>query len=677
MRYCLISVLVLFSLCLSSQELSEMRVVGSASRMGNEMVSHSITDANGEVCAGIVIVSDMDGLTFDSYNGIVKVDQSKPGESMLYVSPGERVVQVYKTGFKPLKIMLYESGIRTLESGQVWKIEVTGTMKLDMIPVVINTDPSGASIFIDDESQGTGTTHKVVPGKHQLRVEMQGYSTYEKEIEVDVEHILFNIELEEIAQQILTIKSVPPGATIFVNNMQEGKTDKQLLRYPGIYDLRLMLEKYRTVEEKVTVTESGSNVFSYNLEKLSATLTIQVQPLDAEVYLNSRKIEGKVVEISPGMHKLEVRHPSYEPESRTITAPKGQDILEQFTLTPRQGRFVLVMEPMDASATMLQGDKIIHSWTGSREFDEILAGEYQLQVSKNGYKDQTLLVRVDEGQTKSMTVMLEPGESAPKPSEKQSVSFEPSASNLPTVSTDDMVLVTGGTYNMGDEFGDGERYERPVHEMTVNSFYMGKYEITQQQWQNVMGTNTSSIKGDMLPVTNITFYNMLKFCNQMSTTQGFQSVYTINGNRVKIDVEANGYRLPTEAEWEYACKGGASSRNTKFSGSDNTDDVCWYSGNSERTTHPVGQKSPNEIGLYDMNGNVWEACYDWWDPGQYTRESRSPGKYPLGPTRGSRKIRRGGGYSDRETNCTVSSRHHFRPNAPSKIVGFRIVRNAQ
>ncbi len=673
MKYCLILFLFILSIGLWAQELSEMRVVGSASQLTSEMVSHSITDANGEVCAGVVIVSDLSGLTFDSYNGIVKVDQSKPGESTLYVSPGERVVQVYKTGFKPLKIMLYDSGIRTLESGQVWKLEITGTVKLDMIPIVVNTSPAGAAIFIDDVSMGTGTTHKVVPGKHTLRVEMQGYSSVTKQIDVDENHILYNIDLREISQQIVTIKSTPPGATIFVNNMQEGQTDKQLLRYPGIYDLRLMLERYRTVEEKITVTENGGNMFSFNLEKLSATLTVQVEPTDAEIYLNSRKLESNVEEISPGMHKLEVRHPSYESETRTITAPKGQDIVEKFTLKPKLGRFVIVVDPMDASVIMTQGAKIVNTWTGSREFDEILTGEYQLEISKQGYKTQTLLVRIEEGQTKSMSATLELGQSTQKPTPAKTT---PTASTIP-VTVGGMALVQGGTFMMGDQNGGGERNELPVHEETVKSFYIGKYEVTQKEWMDVMGVNKSRVKGDQNPVTNITFYEMLEYCNKLSEKQGYKPVYTINGTKIEVDMEANGYRLPTEVEWEYACKGGVNGQNTKYSGSDDILSVAWYSGNSKRTSHPVGQLKPNELGIYDMNGNAWEACYDWWDPGHYADRKKNPDKYPLGPTRGSRKVRRGGGYSDREAGCTVSYRHQFRPNAPSNIVGLRLARNAQ
>ncbi len=689
MKYRLLAIFLILIACLSAQELSEMRVVGNAQRLGNEMVSHSITDANGEICAGVVIVSDLIGLTFDSYNGVVKVDQSKPGESTLYVSPGERVVQVYKTGFKPLKIMLYDSGIRTLESGQVWKIEITGTVKLDMIPIVINTDPEGASIFLDDENIGTGTTFKAVPGKHRLRVEMQGYATGEKEIEVDVDHILFDIKLQEISQQIVTIKSVPPGATIFLNNMQEGQTDKQLLRYPGIYDLRLMLEKYRTVEEKITISENGPNTFAYTLEKLAATLTVQVVPADAEIYLNSRKLDSNVVEISPGMHKLEVRHGSYESESRTITAPKGQDIIERFTLKAKQGRFIVVVEPMDASVTMLSGQKIVSSWTGSKEFDQILTGEYQLVVNKSGYKEQTLLVRIDEDQTKSMTVVLEKGESTPgtaaqeKPKTAPNIQIRGSEGN--------MVFVQGGKFMMGDEFGDGVNNERPVHELTIKSFYMGKFEVTQQEWESLMSSNPSSIKGPQLPVTNITFLEMLVFCNRLSEQHGLQPVYKMDTNKVTYDWRsrsvqrmeweydefANGYRLPLEKEWEYAAKGGAMATHTKYSGSNNIDDVAWFSTNSQRKTHPGGEKQPNELGIYDMSGNAWEACYDWYDRAHYTRQSKAPDKYPQGPTRGNRRIRRGGGYSDKGNTCTVSYRHSFSPAKPSNVVGLRVVRNAE
>ena len=176
---------------------------------------------------------------------------------------------------------------------------------------------------------------------------------------------------------------------------------------------------------------------------------------------------------------------------------------------------------------------------------------------------------------------------------------------------------------MGDTAGDGFDNERPVHTVTVSTFYIGKYEVTQGLYESVMGANPSEFKGDNnLPVENVTWYNAVSFCNKLSEKEGRQAVYTIDGTTVTADWSKNGYRLPTEAEWEYAAKGGnGSPGNYLYAGSNNVDDVAWYSGNSSNTPHVVGKAKPNGLGIYDMSGNVWEWCWDWYS--DYSSEAQS------------------------------------------------------
>ena len=242
-----------------------------------------------------------------------------------------------------------------------------------------------------------------------------------------------------------------------------------------------------------------------------------------------------------------------------------------------------------------------------------------------------------------------------------------------TYAATEMILVKGGTFKMGNEKETVFADELPVHDVTLNDFYIGTYEISQQEWQNVMGYNPSHFQGDDLPVESISWYEAVNFCNKLSEKEGLTPAYKFGrGNTVIWDDKANGYRLPTEAEWEYAARGGADTKNTIYSGSDDADIVGWFKANSKATTHPSGMKACNEIGLYDMSGNVWEWCWDWY--GDY---SSKPATNPKGPVMGTERCRRGGGWHIIEKSCRNTNRIGTPPTYSFDYVGLRVVRNAK
>ena len=218
---------------------------------------------------------------------------------------------------------------------------------------------------------------------------------------------------------------------------------------------------------------------------------------------------------------------------------------------------------------------------------------------------------------------------------------------------DDMVYVEGGTFTMGataEQGSDADKEEKPSHKVTLSSYYISKYEVTQQLWQAVMGSNPSWYKGDKRrPVEQVSWEDCQEFIRKLNELTG------------------RGFRLPTEAEWEYAARGGKKSRGYKYSGSDKLSDVAWIEDNSGGTTHPVGQKSPNELGLYDMSGNVMEWCQDWW--GDYSSGSQSN---PTGPKSGSGRVVRGGSRGQFDCWCRVSSRSYLDPSRNVDVFGFRL-----
>lgn len=253
-------------------------------------------------------------------------------------------------------------------------------------------------------------------------------------------------------------------------------------------------------------------------------------------------------------------------------------------------------------------------------------------------------------------------------------------------STDGLILIKGGTFvNTNSNYYDKQE--------TIPDFYIGKYEITQKEWIEIMGSNPSTFKGDALPVETVSWYDCIEYCNKRSLKEGLEPYYNIDKNKidpdnlseydsvkwiVTINEIANGYRLPTEAEWEYAASGGRKSENYKYSGNNEVDKVAWFwrnSGNSyltgdwtwaiveynKNSTKTIGEKNANELGIYDMSGNVREWCFDWYEDAE-----QSSGFF---------RVWKGGGWMGDSKCCDISYRGKFEGNGFGADHGFRVCRS--
>jgi len=279
----------------------------------------------------------------------------------------------------------------------------------------------------------------------------------------------------------------------------------------------------------------------------------------------------------------------------------------------------------------------------------------------------------------------------------------------------DMVLVTSGSFSMGNPYTDaakkGDADEKPVHNVKVGDFYIGKYEVTVKEYKEFIAdasfTEFSSMRSHKMPLTpdttwmsehtdtkkyyettmlkwwgwvdeypmqNITWYDAVAYCNWLSSKTGLEKCYSLNDSKAIVcDFSKNGYRLPTEAEWEFAAIGGTSSKGYRFSGSNNSAEVGWY----DETTfykgpQKIGTKAKNELGIYDMTGNVWEWCYDYYSPYYYSNSAK---ENPINETSTGYKVIRGGAWHYRAEYATVFTRDGPEASYTNYMYGFRLAKN--
>ena len=283
--------------------------------------------------------------------------------------------------------------------------------------------------------------------------------------------------------------------------------------------------------------------------------------------------------------------------------------------------------------------------------------------------DRTLELRYADGQVEKKSATVKEGIAA-----SVSFTYKKVAPSVKPSSIGDFVLVKGGAFTMGSPAGEvGREKEEVQHQVSLSAFYIGATEVTQAKYKLVMGTNPSNFKGDDLPVESVSWYDAVIFCNKLSEREGLSKVYAINGTSVTANWSVNGYRLPTEAEWEFAARGGAAfgslTVDAVYAGSANPNDVAWYSGDAGSMTHPVGHKKANSLGLYDMAGNVCEWCWD-----MYRNYSDGSQTDPVGASSGDHRVYRGGSWSGGSSELRTAFRKGFFPSFRADGLGFRLAR---
>ena len=462
----------------------------------------------------------------------------------------------------------------------------------------------------------------------------------------------------------------PKNSTVLVDDKPQAADEngELVVRLPkGQHRYHVSAVGYETKEGVVSVGDNNDPL-TVRLASTKATLRVECPTKDAEIFVNN-KSKGKAPwsgSLMPGQYLVEARLKGHrtgqqslelrEKENRTVSIPALEQIVGSLSVECR---------PI-GSEVYVDGKKV---GTSPNIFRSIPIGDRSVEIRKDGYETLKKTVAIKENEQASLTGTLTAIANSASSSSPSSPSSSSSSREVFTVKgvSFTMVRVDGGTFRMGatDEQGsDAFESEKPAHDVTLSTFSIGETEVTQALWQAVMGKNPSKFKDNPeKPVECVSWDDCQEFIKKLNSLTG------------------KSFRLPTEAEWEYAARGGSKSRKTKYSGGSDIGSVAWYDKNAYYVgkdgkrdesspsygTHPVKVKSPNELGLYDMSGNVYEWCADWY--GSYGSSAQSN---PKGPSTGSHRVNRGGGWYDSARYCRVSNRYSSTPDFRGSFLGLRL-----
>ncbi len=603
-------------------------------------------DNQNNLGALVIINCGLKDVLFNNMNS--KISQiSKAGSYWLVLKERAKYVILAKEGFADYR---YDFPY-PLKSARVYQMTIDEKNKaVDSTVLVITSNQNNASVYVEDKLVGQIEnklfTIELPLGNNEIELRKAGFKTQQ------VTHILSPknnrvvINLQASLPVVVTINTEPEGAKVYIDNVLFGITPKSSFLNEGSYPLRIEKDSYQTINEVINVKEPEVSK-NYTLNDLRATLTINTSP-KAIIKLNSQ-IYDKVKELKLPASVVEIEVSQAKAKSiKRVKILKQEEVFEIDLFPEIEKGSISVVTIPSTSSIELNGDAGEHySAIGRKSFNDIPVGTYDLIISNEGYKTYKETMELTPDNTFQKQISLVEGSDGPE----------------------GFVFVEGGTFQMGSANGDSD--EKPVHGVTLSDFYIGKYEVTQAEWKEVMGSNSSYFKGDMIPVEKVSWYDAVEFCNKKSIKDGLELVYSGTGNNIKCDFSKNGYRLPTEAEWEYAARGGRKSRGYTYSGSNNIGEVAEYEGNNDKSTKAVGGKKPNDLGIYDMSGNVWEWCWDWY--GSYSSSTQTD---PMGLNSGSIRVNRGGSWGSCATGCRVADRDYGNPTVSYYFIGFRLARRA-
>ncbi len=697
----LIAILFPLALITQAQQIS----VKSFRALPNDMdarQNYPQKDQNGEICAIIKVQSLEKGFYFDIGSlGITKTEQ-KPGEIWVYVPHGARKITITHDKFLPLRDYFFTESITegtcyelVLVSGKVVTSVVENEVESQWL--IINTEPAGADVYINDAPAGkTPYLGELPVGKCNYRLQKELYLNEAGAVELlaGSQKKKLDVKLKPNFGSIQVSTTPENGSSVVLNGLETGKvTPCTFDKLPiGEHTIIVNHDMYASATKKITLSSGETLPVSIELKPAFAEITLHSEP-KADLYVNGQmkanaSWQGR---LTPGMYTFEAKLDKHSTATEKRTVNVGEPLELTLQPIPKTGTLKVISTPLEASIKLNGKDMGQTPIT----LKNLLIGDYNVELSLAGYVNHNEKTSISEEQTSTVnatmlnghevvinsippylelfidnksvgttewtgnlafgdhTLKIQQGEIKAEKNIRVNETETFSEYNL-VLTQDftetakglnlDMIFIEGGSFDMGS---NDDNSEKPIHTVQLSSFYIGKCEVTQAQWQTVMGTSPSHhTKCDKCPVEQVSYDDVQSFISKLNQMKGKQ------------------YSLPTEAQWEYAARGGNKSRGYTYSGSNNIDDVAWYNDNSGYASHPVAQKQHNELGICDMSGNVNEWCSDWY--------KCYPGHGGVCIWTQSSRVFRGGSWSYLARSCRTTSRNSSTPVYSSNEMGFRL-----
>jgi len=577
-------ILLSFPLLAQEPEFKVSSFTHESNSMLARMSSNLRMDVNDEAAALILVRTAETGVGFTSNTGIVGETNWKSGDYWVYVSQGARSLKIFKQGIKTIEYT-FETIPQSKETYLLELEVIRPEPKMKILPVTIITTPENAKLIIDGKQvDNAAKTHKLTEGKHSLLITMPGYEQKQQEISVNDNNVFFTFKLNEVQNAALMIESNPAEATIYLDGINLGTTPFSVFYPPGTYPIRVVKQGYISIEDQELTVVSPETRKSYTLEENAGWLTINTFKT-AKVSINETEYAStQNLKFPPQLLNIKVSMPKAETLEKQVILKRNERLSIDLYPDIATASLEVAVTPFDAQIEITGDAGEFYTSKGMKIFKDIPVGKYSIKVSAVGYISETKMVNITTNQIVSQNIKLEKAQKS-----QVSTSVEGNIVSTTTLKSDDieMVFVKGGTFTMGctsEQGNDCDDDEKPAHQVTLSDFYIGKYEVSQKQWKTIMGSNPSYFSNcDNCPVEKVSWNDIQEFIKKLNQKTG------------------KSYRLPTEAEWEYAARGGAQSRGYKYSGSNNLVDVGWYGDNSGSKTHPVGQKKANELVPYLSN----------------------------------------------------------------------------
>ena len=553
----------------------------------------------------------------------------KAGEYWVYMSQGSYQLKIRHPNFVPLTVNFRDYGIRGVESKVTYVLTLLkpqGVQEVQKQKLIINYTPKDAMVLIDSKPyKGNGRVEEEFPlGEHTYVIAATGYITAEGTIKLNANGPrVFNEQLMKESAVAAAQSQTPPN----INH-----NAKSVVKPPTT-----------NTHEKQSDEVSSSAVMDNNEMTLQQMISHPLGVLPDHDGLNKEGVKSALLAVNNQWEVLENMGGELHVDGFNKTY-KGKGIYVWCAFDHRMykklSEYVYCFYFKDKDEAQSFFDVLLNDLLleGVQIDDQQISGN--LRSAKTTYKGRALVLSMEKRNGAKS---------------KYAVILKVIPHNMKTITVGNvrfrMVRVEGGTFMMGSN-DSGAAIEKPEHQVTLtNDYYIGETEVTQPLWEAVMGFNPSSSKYAPCPVERVSWDDCQKFIQKL--------------NEMVKDDDGLTFRLPTEAEWEFAARGGNKSGSYKYSGSDEIEDVAWYEGNSEKRIHPVGTKQANELGLFDMSGNVWEWCQDWY--GSYDDSTRTDS-----PEEETTRVSRGGGCGSVEWSCRSLYRGSFAPSSHINGLGLRL-----